>query len=63
MSNNSITKAVYVGDTIKDLESANVENIPFVYTKYGFGKNIKTEYYINDITELPGIINQIGDSK
>ena len=59
IQNYNIENAVYVGDTKKDQESAQIAKIPFIYAKYGFGKNLETEYYINSIDELPQIITQI----
>lgn len=51
----NIAKAVYVGDTIKDKESASEANIPFIYAEYGFG-DIKEELSIKDISELEDLI-------
>lgn len=51
-----LSAAIYVGDTEKDLEAANIAHIPFVHARYGFGKNLNTKYYINDISELPDLI-------
>jgi len=56
---NKIENAVYVGDTIIDLEASNRNNIPFVQAKYGFGQDLKTEYYINDLKELPKVLEEI----
>ena len=58
VSKYNLKKAVYVGDTLKALEAANFANIPFIYAKYGFG-NLNTDYYINDIKELPSIIEKL----
>lgn len=57
---NGIEKAIYVGDTIKDLEAANIANITFIQARYGFGEKLDTKYYINDISELPNIVKKIG---
>lgn len=54
-----LTKSVYVGDTIKDMEATKIANIPFIQAKYGFGKDLKTKYYINTIDELPFVIKNI----
>ena len=56
---NNIDKSVYVGDTIIDLEAAKIANIPFIYAKYGFGKNIKTNYFINELKELPSLLKEM----
>ena len=55
----NIEKSVYGGDTKKDLESAQEAQIPFIYAKYGFGKDLKVQYYINDISELENILKKI----
>lgn len=34
---NQIKKAVYVGDTAKDLEAAQAAHVPFLYASWGFG--------------------------
>ncbi len=54
-----IEKAVYIGDTIIDLEAAYANNIPFVQAKYGFGENLNTDYSINEIKELIGVLKKI----
>lgn len=37
LNRNQIKKAVYVGDTAKDLSAAQAANIPFLYASWGFG--------------------------
>ena len=59
IEDNKIESAVYIGDTIIDLESAKNNRIPFVYAKYGFGKNLNTKYSISDIKELPNVLEKI----
>ena len=49
---NNIIKAIYVGDTIKDYESANKNKLRFIWTEYGFGKCNKYDKKIKDISEL-----------
>lgn len=51
--------AIYVGDTQKDMEAAVLANIPFIQAKYGFGEDLKTKYYVDEIKELPNVIEQI----
>lgn len=55
----NIERAIYIGDTKKDMEASKIANIPFIQAKYGFGKDLKTEYYINSIEELPQVIELI----
>lgn len=59
INENGLKKAIYVGDTRKDLDSSNIANIPFVHARYGFDKNLKTEFFINSIQELPDIAEKI----
>lgn len=59
INKNNLHKAIYVGDTNLDYESANEANIPFIYAKYGFGKINKYEYSINNIKELINVIPNI----
>ena len=54
-----LTKAVYVGDTKKDMEASNLAKIPFIQAKYGFGKNLNAKYYINAFKELPYIVEKL----
>lgn len=51
--------AVYVGDTMIDYEESKKANVKFIHAKYGFGKDVKSEYYINDIIELPNVVKNI----
>ena len=59
IKDNKIESAVYIGDTIIDLEAAKNNGIPFVYAKYGFGKNLNAKYSISDIKELPNVLEKI----
>ena len=59
IEDNKVESAVYIGDTIIDLESAKNNKIPFVYAKYGFGKNLNAKYSISDIKELPNVLEKI----
>lgn len=47
-----LKKSVYVGDTEYDHEACVVNNIPFVYASYGFGKALETEYMIKAFKDL-----------
>jgi len=59
IDDNKIEKAVYIGDTKIDLEAAYANNIPFIQAKYGFGENLNTDYSINEIKELLGVLKKI----
>jgi len=50
---NNLKSPIYVGDTQGDCNSAKAAGIPFVYAKYGFGKDVKGyDYIIDNIEEL-----------
>ncbi len=52
---NNISKAIYVGDTKKDYESASKVKLPFIWAEYGFEKCNKYYKKIKDISELINI--------
>lgn len=59
MTRNSINDAIYIGDTSRDYEASRLANIDFIQAKYGFGEDLKTEYSIDDIVELPELLEKI----
>ncbi|MGN0395389.1 MAG: HAD family hydrolase [Coprococcus sp.] len=59
MKKNDITDAVYVGDIQGDCDSARYAGIGFIHAAYGFGKVEAPDAVINNITELPDIIETI----
>lgn len=56
---NKLKKAVYVGDTMSDLEGAKYAGIPFIYAKYRFGELDDMKYSINKISDISKIIGSI----
>lgn len=56
MQRNGITRAVYVGDTGGDEQSARVAGIPFVFAAYGFGEAAAPDYTVNSFEELPALM-------
>ena len=54
-----LEKAVYIGDTKKDLEAATQAGIPFIQAKYGFGEDLKTKYSISSFNALPIVLEQV----
>ena len=54
----NLQQAIYVGDTDKDQEAANIANISFIHAKYGYMKNLKSDYSIGEIEELPNIVTR-----
>lgn len=59
MQRNGVTRAVYVGDTNGDEQSARVAGIPFVFAAYGFGEAEAPDYTVNAFEELPALIATI----
>ncbi len=59
MKRNGVTKAVYVGDTAGDEESARVAGIPFIFAKYGFGEAKAPDYILEEFSKLPELMKQI----
>ena len=62
LERNNIKNAVYVGDTIKDFEASQSAEMKFIQAKYGFGQDLKTEYSVNEITELPNILDDMNSN-
>ena len=59
MKRNGVTRAVYVGDTSGDEQSARVAEIPFVFASYGFGEAVAPDYTIEAFEDLPGLMETI----
>lgn len=59
ISRNGIDKAVYVGDTQGDLNSADFAGIPFVHASYGFGTTNRQTFLIKNFSEIPDISSEI----
>lgn len=59
MKRNGVTRAVYVGDTAGDEESARVAGIPFVYASYGFGEAKAPDYVLTEFVKLPEVMERI----
>lgn len=59
MNRNNESDSYYIGDIKKDLDSAREAKCTFIHAKYGFGPDLKTKYYINDIKELPDKLKRI----
>lgn len=63
IKDNRIDRAIYVGDTDKDKDAADKNNIPFVQCLYGFGKDLNCNYKINDISKLCKCVENIFENK
>lgn len=59
MKRNGVTRAVYVGDTAGDEESARIAGIPFVFAKYGFGEAKAPDYVLEEFAKLPALMEKI----
>lgn len=59
---NGIDKAVYVGDTMSDLNSAKEAGVKFVHAAYGYGSVPPETPAIYSIKELPDILKHIADA-
>ena len=55
----SLEKAVYVGDTETDRVSSKEAGVDFIYADYGFGTVADAQFYISEIGELPGVIERV----
>lgn len=62
MERNGAEKAVYVGDTQRDSDSAHEAGIPCIFASYGFGDINDAEGVIKSFDELPAALEQIGYS-
>ncbi|MBR0434787.1 MAG: HAD family hydrolase [Lachnospiraceae bacterium] len=51
-----IKKAIYIGDTATDMDSAFKNDLPFIYAAYGMGEVDNARYLINSPSELPEVI-------
>ncbi len=60
MERNGEADAVYVGDTAMDERAARLAGIPFVFAAYGFGKAEAPDAVIEEISELPRALAELG---
>lgn len=56
---NGLDKAVYVGDTERDMRAAHKAGVPFIHAAYGFGSGFESEYRINSFRELPELLKKV----
>ena len=56
---NNVEKAIYVGDTAGDEQSARVADIPFVFAEYGFGTAVCPDYTVKSFDKLPDLVKEI----
>lgn len=61
MERGGIEKAVYVGDTQGDCDSADFAGIPFIHAAYGFGKINREVPAVHSFSEIYGAAGEILD--
>lgn len=49
----------YVGDIKNDMLASIEAGVTFIHARYGFGKDLNTKYYINDIKELEKVLKEM----
>lgn len=59
MGQEGIERALYVGDTVLDQESASFAGIPFVHASYGFGKVEGALYVASRPSEIPALVREV----
>lgn len=59
MKRNHVTRAVYVGDTAGDEESARAAGIPFVFASYGFGEAKAPDYVLAEFDKLLEVMESV----
>lgn len=57
MERNGIQKAVYVGDTAGDYDSATMAGIPFIFASYGYGSIQQSAHSIRCFSELVDLVD------
>ena len=60
LKNSSFNKAFFVGDTVNDGLSANLNQLPFIFARFGYGRdqdwsNVTIKKAINSFVELESI--------
>lgn len=59
MERNGINEAVYVGDTLGDMQATAYAGLPFIYAEYGFGNVKDAEYVAKNMNEVARIAVEI----
>lgn len=59
MERNHFKKGIYVGDTLRDQESAQGAGIPFIHAAYGFGRAVNPEGVIDRLSDLPAAVRTL----
>lgn len=56
---NGIDRAIYVGDTLGDMNAADQAGLPFVHAAYGFGSPDRNTEAIHALTDLPALAERL----
>lgn len=59
LKRNRIERAVYVGDTVKDLAAAQAAHIPFIYASWGFGNLTGSQSTAANFSELVTVVSSV----
>lgn len=59
LERNHLEKAVYVGDTHLDFESARGAGVPFIHAAYGYGKVPEAKYAVQSFSGLSEVMPQV----
>lgn len=59
LERNKLEKAVYVGDTQLDFESAKYAGLPFIHAAYGYGTAAGAAHAIHTFSDLTAVVPQI----
>lgn len=56
---NHLDKAVYIGDTGRDMRSAEEAGVPFIFAEYGFGDASEAQMRIKSFGELEALLIKV----
>ena len=59
MERNGIERAVYVGDTLMDMQAADQAGVPFIHAAYGFRKPDRETESIGEIGEIISVADKL----
>ena len=60
MERNGVDKAVYVGDIQKDADASAKAGVPCIWAAYGFGHIDKPAGVLNEFSDLPQVLKDLG---
>lgn len=59
INRNNLDMAFYVGDTLGDMKATDDAGIPFIHAAYGFGQVPKDRMKIDNIKDLPNLLEDL----